>query len=238
MAPAFSGFPAEAMSFFRGLKRNNRREWFLPRKHIFEEKVKAPMIALVEAVNAAMVSFAPDYLTDPGTAIYRFYRDTRFSNDKTPYKDHIAAIFPRRGLRKHGCGCFYFSVSSQEIEVAGGVYMPDAEELRLLRSYLVEAHEEFRERINARPLRTLMGTLQGEQLSRVPKGFPAHHPAAGLVRYKQWYFLAELDPALATTSKLLPEIVKRFRVMTPFVEFLNAPLRQARRELAGKAFFL
>ena len=97
MRSAFSGFPPEAMQFFRGLARNNNREWFLPRKPIFEEKVKQPMRELVEAVNAAMKSFAPEYVTEPDKAIYRIYRDTRFSKDKTPYKDHIAATFPRRG---------------------------------------------------------------------------------------------------------------------------------------------
>src|SRR6478609_9290981 len=95
MSTGFPGFPAEALTFFRSLARNNNREWFLPRKPLFEEKVKQPMWALVESVNASMKSFAPEYITDPGKAIYRFYRDTRFSKDKTPYKDHIAASFGR-----------------------------------------------------------------------------------------------------------------------------------------------
>src|ERR1700739_1604763 len=93
----FPGFPSEAITFLRGLTRNNRREWFQPRKEIFETKVKEPMTRLVESVNAELLKFAPDYINDPKKAIYRIYRDTRFSSDKTPYKTHIAAIFPRRG---------------------------------------------------------------------------------------------------------------------------------------------
>ena len=93
----FSGFPPETLKFLRALARNNRREWFQPRKETFETKVKAPMTELVEGINAELLAFAPDHITDPKKAIYRIYRDTRFSADKTPYKTHFAAIFPRRG---------------------------------------------------------------------------------------------------------------------------------------------
>src|ERR1700681_2927743 len=114
----FGGFPQAGMQVFRGLKRNNRREWFQPRKHVYDEQLKAPMVDLVTAVTAEMMRFAPDYVADPAKALYRIYRDTRFSKDKTPYKTHIAAIFPRRGLAKHGGAGLYFSVSPDEIEVA------------------------------------------------------------------------------------------------------------------------
>jgi len=224
MAPTFPGFPAEGMAFFRSLKRNNRREWFQPRKHIYDEQVKAPMMELVGAVNLAMTRFAPEYVREPKEAIYRIYRDTRFSANKTPYKTHIAAVFQRRGLSKHGSAGVYFSVAPDEIEVAGGVYMPEPDTLRTLRNHLAEHHEEFRKIVRDRKLRALMGDLKGEQLSRVPKGFCADHPAADLVRYKQWLFWTMLDTALATSAKLLPEVVSRFRAMTTFIEFLNRPL--------------
>jgi uncharacterized protein (DUF2461 family) len=121
--------------------------------------------------------------------------------------------------------------------VAGGVYMPGPEELRAIRTYLVEHHAEFRKLSKVRGLRTLMGEVRGEQLSRVPKGFCAEHPAANLVRSKQWLFDITLDGGLAAGPQLLPELVKRFRAMTPFVEFLNRPLVQARRPRpAGPAF--
>jgi uncharacterized protein (TIGR02453 family) len=225
----FAGFPPEGLKFFASLARNNRREWFQPRKHIYEEQLKAPMVELVSALSAEMIRFAPDYVGEPAKAIYRIYRDTRFSKDKTPYKTHIAAIFPRRGLEKHGGGGLYFSVSAKEIEVAGGVYMPGPEALLAIRTHMAEHHEEFRKIIQARKLRTLMGELQGEQLSRVPKGFPREHAAADLLRYKQWLVWAMLDPKLATTPKLLPEVRQRFEAMMPLLEFLNRPLVGAKR---------
>ncbi|MGA2325629.1 MAG: DUF2461 domain-containing protein [Bryobacteraceae bacterium] len=238
MRPGFPGFPADAMTFFRALAKNNRREWFQPRKHIYEQRVKAPMLELVAALNAEMTEFAPAYVREPERAVYRIYRDTRFSHDKTPYKTYIAAVFTRRGFEKHAGAGYYFSVSPEEIEVAGGVYMPGAEELRAIRLHLLENHAAFGRILRARRVRALLGELQGERLSRVPKGFPAEHPAAGLVRYRQWLLWAMLDPPLATTTKLFREIAARFRAMAPFIDFLNAPLEQVRRKIDPRAFLV
>lgn len=226
----FPGIPQEGMQFLSALARNNRREWFQPRKHVYDEQVKTPMAELVTALNSAMMRFAPNYVAEPAKAIYRIYRDTRFSKDKTPYKTHIAAIFPRRGLEKHGGAGLYFSVSPKEIEVAGGVYMPGPEALLAIRTHLAGHHEEFRKIIRAKKLRTLMGEMHGDQLSRVPKGFPCGHAAADLLRYKQWLVYVMLDPKLAVTPKLLPEVQKRFEAMMPFLEFLNRPLVRDKRQ--------
>jgi len=226
---AFPGFPAEGLAFFSSLQRNNRREWFQPRKAIFEASMKQPMRELVVAVNSAMKSFAPDYVTDPDKAIYRIYRDTRFSKDKTPYKDHIAASFSRRG-DKAGAG-YYFAVSHKEVAIGGGIYMPEPETLRAMRQHVAERHQEFRKIAGARAVRQLFTAVQGEQLSRVPKGYSSDHPAADILRMKQYLLYVELPPDLATTPALYTEVVKHFRAMTPFVEFLNTPLREKHKKV-------
>jgi uncharacterized protein (TIGR02453 family) len=229
MNPVFAGFPPEGMTFMRGLKKNNKREWFQPRKEIYEQKVKAPMLDLVTALMGRLADFAPDHVADPNKAIYRIYRDTRFSNNKTPYKTHIAAVFPRRNLEKHGGAGYYFSVSPEEIEVGGGVYMPPPESLRAIRGYLCEHYEEFRGILSARNVRRLFGNLWGDRLSRVPKGFAPDHPAADLLRMKQFLLFATLDAKLATTPKLYRELLTRFEAMTPFLQFLNKPLAAEKR---------
>jgi uncharacterized protein (TIGR02453 family) len=217
------------LAFFAALQRNNRREWFQPRKAIFETQLKQPMRELVGAVNTAMTRFAPDYVTDPDKAIYRIYRDTRFAKDKTPYKDHIAASFSRRG-DKAGAG-YYFAVSHKELAIGGGIYMPEAETLLAIRQHLAERHEEFRKIAAASAVRRLFVEVQGERLTRVPKGYCTDHPAADLLRLKQYLLYVELPPDLATTPAVYTEVVRHFRAITPFVEFLNAPLRGKRREV-------
>ena len=218
----FAGFPPEGLKFLRALARNNRREWFQPRKETFENKVKAPMGELVEAVNAELLQFAPAHISDPKKAIYRIYRDTRFSADKTPYKTHIAAMFPRRGLDRHSGAGFYFHIAPKSVVIAMGAYMPGPDQLFAIRTWLSEHYREFQSASNG--LRKLMGELQGDSLARSPKGFDPNHPAVDLIRRKAWYFGTELEPEVAASPKLVTEIVKRFRAGAPVIEMLNAGL--------------
>jgi len=220
----FPGFSDEMVKFLRGLKRNNRREWFQPRKHLFDQHVKEPMLQLVEGLNAELAKFAPDYVTDPKKAVFRIYRDTRFSHDKTPYKNHIAASFSRRGSEHVSGGLFYFSVSNEEVEVAGGVYHPMPETLLLVRNYIAEHHEEMTRILADKKTRKLLGDLRGGELTRAPKGFDPEHPAIHLIKKKDWILDVTLDAGLATTPKLHREIADRFRAMAPLIDFLNRPL--------------
>src|SRR5689334_3481507 len=176
----FPGFSGEAITFLRGLERNNRREWFQPRKHIYEEQVRTPLEALVNAINSELAEFAPRYVTPVKRAVFRIYRDTRFSKDKRPYKTHVAATFYLQNLAKAAGPCFYFHFTSKELLIFAGVYLPERNELMAIRNLLAERYEAFRQILRGRALRSAMGELKGEQLSRVPKGFDKDHPAEDL----------------------------------------------------------
>jgi len=219
--------------FFRSLKRNNRREWFQPRKHLFEQHVKAPMLDLVDAINMELAKFAPEYVTEPKSAIFRIYRDTRFSADKTPYKTHVAASFSRRGSERLGTGGFYFSVSQEVIEVAAGIWHPDREVTLLVRNHIAETHQELGRLLADKKSRKLAGELKGDALSRSPKGFDPSHPAVGFIKMKDWVLDVKLDAGLATTPQLHGAIVERFRAMAPVLGYLNRPLlrRKPARDL-------
>jgi len=225
MAARFTGFPKQGLVFLQELKENNTREWFTPRKDVFETAVKAPMVAMVEALNAELASFAPDYLTEPAKAIYRIYRDTRFSNDKTPYKTHIAANLHKQGADKHAAAGYYFSVGADQIEIAAGVYMPGLEELLRLRQHISGNFDEFTKLVSDKAVTKLVGTLQGDSLARPPKGFSPEDPAIEWIKKRQWYYYkTDLDLGLALTPKFLPEVVKRLKAMGPMVSFFNRGL--------------
>ena len=224
MSLGFPGFPEEAPKFLRSLKRNNRREWFQPRKHLYEQHLKAPMLELVSALNAGLQRFAPDYVTDPAKAIFRIYRDTRFSADKTPYKTHVAATFSRRGPERLKTGGFYFSIAPDQIEVAGGIYHPEPDTMLLIRTHIAETHMELRRILANKKTRTLVGQLQGQELTRAPKGFDPAHPAIAWIKMKDWILDTTLDGSLATSSKLYDEILDRFRAIAPLIGYLNRPL--------------
>jgi len=230
MDSSFSGMPPEAFDFLQQLEVNNNRTWFQAHKQVFLEKVRAPMERLVECISSALLEFAVDYATPVKSAIYRIYRDTRFSEDKTPYKTNVGALFFHAGLGSKSAAAFYLEISTQHLGLAGGIYMPTPEYLRAIRLHLLEHHRRFAGLVRHPGLRKAMGSLQGTQLKRPPQGFPADHPATEWIRYKQWYFWQELDPKLAGSSSAVKGIVSRFRLMAEVVEFLNEPLLQRKRK--------
>lgn len=230
MPSPFPGFPPEALQFFRGLARNNNRDWFLPRKPLFETKVKEPMRQLVEGLNLAFQDFAPEYVTDPDRAIFRIYRDVRFSKDKKPYKEHLAATFHLRGTTTHGQAGYYFAISHKQVAIGGGVYHPEPAHLLAIRQRIADRHQDFRRILASQAIRSLFGELEGDQLSRVPKGFPTDHPAADLLRFKNYILYVDRPPDLATSPKVYTEIVDRYRAMVPFLQFLTAPFSHQRKK--------
>jgi uncharacterized protein (TIGR02453 family) len=219
--------PAKALRFLAQLKKNNNRDWFQAHKEEYEEYVKGPMQELVLRIGDALRRTAPEIVAEPKTALYRIYRDTRFSRDKTPYKTHAAAVFPVRGLPKNAGPSLYFHVAADEVLIGGGMYMPDAGLLRAVREEIAARPRAFLRIVEGPAFRRAFEELEGEQLKTAPKGFPRDHPAARYLRYKQFLF-GEIHPAgLATTRQLLPRIVRCFENGMPLIRFLKRPAERA-----------
>jgi uncharacterized protein (TIGR02453 family) len=218
---SFNGFPQAGLDFLRSLKRHNTREWFAPRKQVYEREVRLPMLQLVADLTSEMWDYAPGHTVEPARAVYRVNRDTRFSEDKSPYKTHVAAIFPHRRLPKNAGASFYFNVSPDSIEVAAGIYSPESSELRRIRQRLLTGHERLGKIIRHIERSGIAGSLQGETLKRAPRGFPDEHPAAGLLRRKALYFDTRLPPAIAGSRGLFDELSRHFRLFAPLVLFLD-----------------
>jgi len=220
MAP----FTAQSLKFLRDLKKHNDRDWFQPRKALYDEHVKGPMLELIETVNRDLASAAPAFVTEPKKAMFRIYRDTRFAHDKTPYKTNTSALLWQKQADRKGGAVLYISLSAAEAVVAGGSYMPTPPELLALRQHMAEHHARLAKILKSKALRDCFGDLRGDQLQRAPKGFDPDHRAADLLKRKQWLLRTSLDPQLAITDAFVPEVLKRIRLLLPFVAFLNEPL--------------
>jgi uncharacterized protein (TIGR02453 family) len=220
----FAGFPPGALRFLSQLEKNNNREWFEKNKDVYETDVKGPMLDLVAAVGAGMLDYAPDYVPEPKKAIYRIYRDVRFSKDKRPYKTNVAASFWRQNLGKNGSAGFYTHLDNEEFLMAAGVYMPEPEHLRILRGHVDKHHERLRQILEDKKRIRLAGGLQGESQTRLPKGFLPGHPAEDLLKRKMFMYWVTLPPRYAEKAGIEKEVGKRFAAMAPLVEFLNEPL--------------
>jgi uncharacterized protein (TIGR02453 family) len=215
------------LSFLRQLARNNDREWFTPRKAVFEAELKEPMLAILRKVNEAMESFAPAYVRPAEKCLFRIYRDTRFSADKKPYKTHVAAWWMPEGLEKTSGAGFYFHVDAKVVVVAAGAWMPAKDQLAAIRNWLLENHEAFRALLQKPAVRKAFAEFEGNALTRPPKGFPCDHPALDLIRCRQWGLSTTLPAAEALETDFVANLVRHFRLAAPVVQALNTPILAA-----------
>jgi len=199
------------------------------RKAQYEEHVRGPMVALLDHLAVDLRGFAPELVCEPRVSLYRIYRDTRFSADKSPLKTHVAAHFPRRGFpRGEGAG-LYFHVAPREVWIGGGIYMPSASDLRLIREHIAANHKGLSGLVNGAAFRRAVGSLDGEQLTTMPRGYPKVHPAAIYLRFKQFLAGREFEATFATDDRFYSELLNIFRAVAPLARFLNTPLVDQRR---------
>jgi len=225
--PAFTCFDPKALAFLRALKRNNDRDWFRERKDEYERVLRAPMIAMIERLAVDFRKFAPELSASPKTSLFRIYRDTRFSDDKTPLKTHVSASFPHRELGKGRGAGMYLEVTPTWVWVGGGMYHAETAELHAVREHIAANHRRLRKIVTSPGFRRAVGELQGERLQRVPRGFPTDHPAAGYLRHRQLIGGAEFPPGFATKPGFYSGVLKIFRGVAPLVDFLNEPLTRS-----------
>jgi uncharacterized protein (TIGR02453 family) len=217
-------FTEASLKFLRGLRKNNDREWFNPRKPVYEAEIKAPMLAVIDEVTAALAEFAPEFVRPAHKCMLRIYRDIRFSKDKHPYKTNAAAWWARQGMEKTSGAGFYFELNPEHVTIAAGAYMPEKDQLLAIRRMLLERVEEYRACTSNKKLRGKLTPFDGLKMSRAPKGFPADHPALDLIVQRQWGVSASLPAAAALTPGLVKEIVSRFKIAAPMVRLLNEPI--------------
>ena len=217
-------FTPGTLTFLKRLKRNNRREWFNARREEYERDIRAPMLAILDRLAVDMRAIAPELLVGP-KSMYRIYRDVRFSENKQPYKTHVAASFRPRNLAKGEGAGMYFHLSPEGVWVGGGMYAPQTPQLHRVREHIAANHRRFRSIVDAPGFkRATDGGLEGERLQRVPRGFPKDHAAADYLRYRQFLAGREFPASFATGPKFYPGLLDAFRRIAPLIRFLNEPL--------------
>ncbi len=219
-----SPFTSKTLAFLRALKRNNDRDWFKARKPQYEEHVRGPMIELLARLSADFPAFAPELVAEPRVSLYRIYRDTRFSEDKSPLKTHVAAHFPSRRFPKGEGSGLYLEVAPGWVWIGGGLYMPSTSDLQAIREHIAADHRQLHRIVSGAAFRRAVGALEGERLSRVPRGYLKDHPAAEYLRFRQFLAAREFKAEFATSPRFYPRMLEIFRAIVPLTRFLNEPL--------------
>ena len=214
----------DALKFLRGLEKHNDRDWFNERKSTYESELKEPMLAIIRKITDAMLDFAPDHVRPAEKSLFRIYRDTRFSNNKLPYKTHVAAWWSHMGMEKTSGAGYYFQISPKGVVIAAGAYMPEKDQLAAIRHWLLENHTAFRAILDKPAIQKTFKEFEGEALTRPPKGFPPDHPAIDLIKCKQWGLSTTLPAETALEPNFASTLIKHFKLLAPMVNALNTPI--------------
>jgi uncharacterized protein (TIGR02453 family) len=220
--PPFAGFPKNGLEFLRKLKRNNNRDWFLPRKAEYEQLVQLPMRSLVATLRLILQPEAPEIRIDPIKSVFRLYRDVRFSKDKSPYKTHVAASFDYvSGEGRMARPGFYLHISHEEVLAGGGFYMPMPEQVRAIRTSMAARPEAFLKVVNDPKLKKRFGKLLGERLQRPPKGFGDPPGLSEYLKQKQFYVITNYSPDAPCHAGFARRLASDFFLVLPLMKWLN-----------------
>lgn len=224
--PIFKGFPDDFFSFYRALKKNNNRDWFNANKGRYIESVVQPMSAFIEAMALPLEKVSAEYLADPkpnGGSMFRIYRDTRFSKDKTPYKTHAACHFRHRaGKDAHAPG-FYAHFELDGLFFGGGIWMPPSGHLAKIREYIVDNPAEWSRIKNAKAVKD-RGGIKGDGLVRPPRGFDPEHKHIEDLKRKSFYIMTEAEPELMKSPELVKSVTEAFRAASGLNRFVTEAL--------------
>lgn len=157
---------------------------------------------------------------EPKTCIFRLNRDVRFSDNKKPYKENFGA-FISYGGKKSGLPGYYIHISPKEIFVAGGVWMPESDQLSRIRKYISEHGSELHKIVNQKTFKTSFGALEDDQkLKRPPKGFDPENPFVEYLKFKSFVVSRNLSPKDAVGPGFGKLVDKSFRPMKDLNGFL------------------
>lgn len=215
--------------FLHEVNLNNNREWFHRNKPRYDE-LRTMWLDDLDRLLAMMTVWEPRLAGQSAkTCAYRFYRDTRFSLDKSPYKTFFSAAISPWGRKLPRAG-FYLHMGIDEENLwggsglYGGIWCPDSKMLRKLRHAIVDNIEEFEEIINNPELVRHFPGWIGESLKRVPAGWPADHPQAHLLRLKEYGRLCSCKEAFFRDPAWVEIAARRFALLKPLIDFLNYSL--------------
>lgn len=211
----------EILSFLKALARNNNREWFNANKGEYNE-VKKKVEDLTARLIAGVSAFDPDARRlSPADCLYRIYRDTRFSPDKTPYKTHIGIyICPPFGKKSLRCG-YYLHIEPGKCLVAGGAWCPDAAALKRIRTDIYENVEEYLDIIGDPEFKSFYPEVGEDLLKTAPKDFPKDWEHISLLRPRSYTVATPLTDAQVCGADMERLVIERMRVGRPFNDFLN-----------------
>jgi uncharacterized protein (TIGR02453 family) len=214
-------FNKDFIAFFLELEANNNKEWFHENKKRFEKVVKEPFHDFVAEMISRIQKDNPEIALQPKDAIFRIYRDVRFSKDKTPYKTNVSAIISSGGRKDLTTPGTYIELKASGIQYYGGAHQLEKEQLVKVRNAIMKNPQVFNSIIKSTDFVKNFGDIKGEKNKRLPKEYVEAAENQPILFNKTFYYGTKLDTGILLQNNLADEIYNLYLVGKPFNNFLK-----------------
>lgn len=209
------------LNFLRNLAHHNNKPWFDENRDAYDA-ARADFELLVAGILDALSVDEPAFKEQKAKdCVFRIFRDVRFSKDKTPYKAHFGAVFAKGGRKQLGCGYYFHLEPGGKSFAGGGIWEPETTVLKAIRQEIDYNFPEFEAIVAEKKFKKLFGSIQGEQLKKLPQGYLPENPAAEYLKLKSFTVGHPVPDEALTEKKLQSEILDAFKTMKPFIGFLS-----------------
>ncbi len=213
------------LEFLIDLKFNNNKAWFKENQDSYRQ-AKAEFEEFIGILLPRIKQLDESIdVASPKECIFRIFRDVRFSKNKEPYKTNFGALIARGGRKRSYAG-YYIHVEPDESFIGGGVYMPESNVLKTIRTEIYENTGEFKQIIYNNEFRNYFPEIYGDKLTLAPKGFPKDFKDIDLLKYKHYAVAHSVKNSFWTESEdLIEDLMDIFSVQYPFNLFLNRAIK-------------
>ncbi len=213
--------PHSSLDFLKLLAKNNNREWFNKNKGRYLKEYES-MIAFADDLLREMRKHDNIETASGKDSLFRIYRDTRFSKDKTPYKTYWAGSFKRATKKLRGG--YYFQIESGGSLAAGGFFSPDTGNLLRIRQDIDLNYPDWKKMLSGKPILKTFDKLKGEKVATTPKGFSKDNPAIEILKHKQFYFERKFSDKEVMAPGFLKELNQTFKNLRPYFDYMSEVL--------------
>ena len=216
-------------AFLRELRENNERDWFNANKARYEHDVREPMLAFIRDFAPHLARLGPHMQADArqsGGSLFRIFRDTRFSADKSPYKTTVGVQFRHEDAASPHAPGFYLHLEPGRVFVGAGIWRPDSGGLGAIRDAIVRDGRRWQAALAAKGFAGTF-TLSGDSLTRAPRGYDAGHPLVEDLKRKDFIATCDKTQAWACRADFLDEFTAHCRQAVPLMKFLTQAMGMA-----------
>jgi uncharacterized protein (TIGR02453 family) len=217
-----ASFGPELFTFLVDLQANNDREWFAANKDRYEQDLLEPALAFINVFAPRLEKISPHFRADArpsGGSLFRIYRDTRFSKDKTPYKTNVGIHFRHERAKDADAPGYYLHIGPAEVFAGGGIWRPDTEAATRIREAIVADPERWRRATRGGTFAKRL-ELGGDSLKRVPRWADPEHPLADDLKRKDYFGWADLKESDVVAPGFVDEYARICREAAPLMQFL------------------